>query len=261
MDLDIQQEGYPDHGAANAPAPDLQDQQRQPGEQRDEDDPAAQELQRVAGQVGLPDDLVQRSAHDHRGVDRSCGTLSHVLPERAGRRGERSPEPPPGRRAASRASRGERNPRPSRLGLPPLGRAWLLLGRLEEARNLGNRAVEANQFQPGFAAHALHLLGDIATHPDQFDADVGELITARRCPSPSHAACAHSSPTATSVAARSIDALASGMRRMGTSPPRRRCTARWTCASGWSRRRWCWEIGRRDNRASSAGAAPYPLTS
>jgi hypothetical protein len=76
MDLDVQQEGYPDHGAANAPAPDLQDQQRQPVEQRDEDDPAAQELQRVAGQVGLPDDLVQRSAHDHGEVDRSCGTLS-----------------------------------------------------------------------------------------------------------------------------------------------------------------------------------------
>jgi tetratricopeptide (TPR) repeat protein len=55
-----------------------------------------------------------------------------------------------------------------------LGRACLLLGRLDEARNLGNRAVEANQSQPGFAAHALHLLGDIATHPDRFDAKSGE---------------------------------------------------------------------------------------
>jgi tetratricopeptide (TPR) repeat protein len=55
-----------------------------------------------------------------------------------------------------------------------LGRACLLLGRLDEARNLGNRAVEANQSQPGFAAHALHLLGDIATHPDRFDAESGE---------------------------------------------------------------------------------------
>ena len=27
---------------------------------------------------------------------------------------------------------------------------------------------------PGFAAHALHLLGDIATHPDRFDAERGE---------------------------------------------------------------------------------------
>jgi len=27
---------------------------------------------------------------------------------------------------------------------------------------------------PGSAAHALHLLGDIATHPERFDADNGE---------------------------------------------------------------------------------------
>jgi transcriptional regulator with AAA-type ATPase domain/tetratricopeptide (TPR) repeat protein len=55
-----------------------------------------------------------------------------------------------------------------------LGRAALLLGRLEEARSLGDRAVESCPRQPGFAAHALHLLGDVATHPDRFDADAGE---------------------------------------------------------------------------------------
>jgi hypothetical protein len=55
-----------------------------------------------------------------------------------------------------------------------LGRAGLLLGRLDEARRLGDRAVQAYQRQPGFAAHALHLLGDIATHPDRFDAESGE---------------------------------------------------------------------------------------
>jgi hypothetical protein len=55
-----------------------------------------------------------------------------------------------------------------------LGRACLLLGRLDEARNLGHRAVEVNRAQPGFAADALHLLGDIATHPDRFDAEGGE---------------------------------------------------------------------------------------
>jgi transcriptional regulator with AAA-type ATPase domain/tetratricopeptide (TPR) repeat protein len=55
-----------------------------------------------------------------------------------------------------------------------LGRACLLLGRLDEARCLADRAVKANQSQPGFAAHALHLLGDIATHPDRFDAERGE---------------------------------------------------------------------------------------
>ena len=53
-------------------------------------------------------------------------------------------------------------------------RACLLLGRLEEARRLGARAFESSQRQPGFRAHALHLLGDLAVHPDRFDAESGE---------------------------------------------------------------------------------------
>jgi tetratricopeptide (TPR) repeat protein len=55
-----------------------------------------------------------------------------------------------------------------------LGRACRLLGRLDEARRLGDRAVESSPHQPGYAAHALHLLGDIATDPDRFDAETGE---------------------------------------------------------------------------------------
>jgi class 3 adenylate cyclase/tetratricopeptide (TPR) repeat protein len=55
-----------------------------------------------------------------------------------------------------------------------LGRACLLLGRLDEARRLCARAVESAPGRPGFAAHALHLLGDIATHPDRFEAEGGE---------------------------------------------------------------------------------------
>jgi transcriptional regulator with AAA-type ATPase domain/tetratricopeptide (TPR) repeat protein len=55
-----------------------------------------------------------------------------------------------------------------------LGRAHLLLGRLDEARRLSGRALEVSPNQPGFVAHAMHLLGDIATHPDQFDAESGE---------------------------------------------------------------------------------------
>ena len=55
-----------------------------------------------------------------------------------------------------------------------LGRAGLLLARLEDARRLGGRAVECSPRHPGFAAWALHLLGDIATHPDRFDAESGE---------------------------------------------------------------------------------------
>ena len=55
-----------------------------------------------------------------------------------------------------------------------LGRASLLLGRLDEARRMAESAVEASPSHPGFAAHALHLLGDIATHPDRFDTESAE---------------------------------------------------------------------------------------
>jgi tetratricopeptide (TPR) repeat protein len=55
-----------------------------------------------------------------------------------------------------------------------LGRACLLLSLLDEARRLGDRALESSPCHPGYAAHALHLLGDIATHPDWFDAETGE---------------------------------------------------------------------------------------
>jgi tetratricopeptide (TPR) repeat protein len=55
-----------------------------------------------------------------------------------------------------------------------LGRACLLLGRLDEARRLGNRAVESASGRIDFVPDTLQLLGDIATHPDQFDAESGE---------------------------------------------------------------------------------------
>ncbi len=55
-----------------------------------------------------------------------------------------------------------------------LGRASLLLGRLDYAQSLGERAVDSSSRQPGFMAHALHLLGDIATYPNRFDAERAE---------------------------------------------------------------------------------------
>ena len=55
-----------------------------------------------------------------------------------------------------------------------LGRACLLLDQRDEAKRLVGRAIELASHQPGFAAHALHLLGDIATHPDRFDAESSE---------------------------------------------------------------------------------------
>ena len=55
-----------------------------------------------------------------------------------------------------------------------LARASLLLGRLDEVRRLGDRTIEVSPRQAGVVAHALHLLGDIASHPDQFDAEIAE---------------------------------------------------------------------------------------
>jgi tetratricopeptide (TPR) repeat protein len=55
-----------------------------------------------------------------------------------------------------------------------LARACLQLGRRDEARRFGDRALEFCSSQPGFEAHARHLLGDVATQPDQFDAGRGE---------------------------------------------------------------------------------------
>ena len=55
------------------------------------------------------------------------------------------------------------------------GRAALRLGRLDEARSLGDRALRYSLSRPGTAAHTLHLLGDIATHPGWLDAESGEV--------------------------------------------------------------------------------------
>jgi tetratricopeptide (TPR) repeat protein len=57
-----------------------------------------------------------------------------------------------------------------------MGRTCLLLGRLDEAGRLGQRAVESSPYQRGFAAYALHLLGDIVTHADRFDELKGEAL-------------------------------------------------------------------------------------
>ncbi|SRR6266849_547324 len=55
-----------------------------------------------------------------------------------------------------------------------LGRACLLLGRLDEAQRLGHCVVESFVSEPGLTPAALHMLGDIASHPDRFDAECGE---------------------------------------------------------------------------------------
>jgi len=55
-----------------------------------------------------------------------------------------------------------------------LGRACLLLGRLDEARRLADRVIELSPSRFAIAARAQQLLGDIASHPDRFDAERAE---------------------------------------------------------------------------------------
>ncbi|HEX9525072.1 MAG TPA: BTAD domain-containing putative transcriptional regulator, partial [Reyranella sp.] len=58
--------------------------------------------------------------------------------------------------------------------LHALGHGGLVLGRLDEAERLGERAIELYSHHHGWRAHVLHLVGDIATHPDRFNAESGE---------------------------------------------------------------------------------------
>ena len=53
-----------------------------------------------------------------------------------------------------------------------LSHAHRLLGRLDEARILAEYAAKSQEM--GVASQALHLLGDIATDPDRFNAESGE---------------------------------------------------------------------------------------
>jgi hypothetical protein len=49
-----------------------------------------------------------------------------------------------------------------------------VLGRLEEARRLGGDAIATAAARTDVEPDALHLLGDIAAHPDGFDAGSAE---------------------------------------------------------------------------------------
>jgi class 3 adenylate cyclase/tetratricopeptide (TPR) repeat protein len=56
-------------------------------------------------------------------------------------------------------------------GYHAIARACLLLGRIDQARRLADHSLESSQRQPGFAAHAQCMLGDLAVQTDQFDAE------------------------------------------------------------------------------------------
>jgi hypothetical protein len=49
-----------------------------------------------------------------------------------------------------------------------------VLDRLDESRRLGSRVLESSSVPPGFAAYALHLLGDISTQSSRFEPERAE---------------------------------------------------------------------------------------
>jgi len=76
--------------------------------------------------------------------------------------------------------------------------------------------------------------------PDLFSVPDGERTwpqVLQEARSPWNSACAPSSPTATLASAHSLGRRGARSRRRSISPPPRRCTARWTCGSGWKRER------------------------
>jgi hypothetical protein len=93
---------------------------------------------------------------------------------------------------------------------------------------LADRAVEASQHQPGCLAHALHLLGDISSHPNG-TLRAATRTTRKRWHWLRRGACVHSLPIAISGAADSTHARARASWLGTTLLWRRRCTARWTC--------------------------------
>jgi class 3 adenylate cyclase/tetratricopeptide (TPR) repeat protein len=108
---------------------------------------------------------VFRSAHVSLLLPRLVASSAWVLAQ-AGETGE----------ALNRIREGERLIA-GRTRKPPatclyLGQAYRLLGRPDEARILAEYAAESREI--GVASQAVHLLGDIATDPDRFNAESGE---------------------------------------------------------------------------------------
>jgi hypothetical protein len=106
--------------------------------------------------------------------------------------------------------------------------------RLDDARRLANCSPIfsiASGLPP-----ALRALGDIATHPDRFDAEQGEAHYRRALALAEPRGAAPHRP----LPSRAEQAV-STHQQAGANPRiphyRNDDTARWTCASGWSRRK------------------------
>ena len=117
-----------------------------------------------------------------------------------------------------------------------LGRGALLLGRLDEAQRLADRVADAASAELGSRAHALHLGGDIASHRDRFDAQIGEVRYRQALALAEPRRMRPLVALAISALLNSTGGLAGSRRLTSHSPPPRPCIARWICPSGWKTR-------------------------
>jgi hypothetical protein len=115
------------------------------------------------------------------------------------------------------------------IAIVPLGEARLLAGNLDEARRLGERAVDVcvAHRERGHHAWTLRLLGEVAASGPAVDRAVAERHYRQALALAAELEMRPSSPTATAASASSTAARASASRPRNISPPRRRCTARW----------------------------------
>ena len=68
MNFHIQQEGYGGTSTQRLSFQGGEDQKRQPGEQRDHDDPSLQQFQRVSCEMGPTEKLEERPTQDERKI-------------------------------------------------------------------------------------------------------------------------------------------------------------------------------------------------
>jgi tetratricopeptide (TPR) repeat protein len=107
--------------------------------------------------------------------------------------------------------------------------AFLLAGQPERAQEQAGRVLELAQQnkERGNEAQALWLLGETFSRRELPDVEQAERRYREALALADELDMRPSSPTATSASANSTGARASARRRRSTSPPRRRCTARW----------------------------------
>ena len=163
------------------------------------------------GPGALTDRALDRGVPDGELPPPSLGDRLLRLGTGAARRGERGTEPAQGRRAAPRASGGERNSSPISAG--PTTRWVAPVCCSADSTKRGAWATARSnplRLSPGSRPMRCTCSATSRPIPTGSTHKAARPTTARRWRSPSRAACARSSPTATSASASSTGAQASG---------------------------------------------------